>query len=352
MPFAGRSLPPYRFFPAPSAADLQDRMGRNKPLLNSNSATLVKPVIPSVCSSAMPPRFDSTSPAALAAFIGTRVVATSEGRGWKDVLAQVFDQPHQQGPVLIPAVAEAVVSWTVVGAATVQERENGGDWRAYDVRAGDFYLTHSDAPYELQWQADPAQPFLALHVYVSPARLESAAHAVWPGHQGDVRLRDVSCSRDEVISSLLEIIRHELMSASRGSIMLMDGLLSILAVHLVRHYGQPGDARTQRGLPAAKLRKAILFMDEHLEDAFDLARIAQEVGLSASHFSRQFAAAGGMAPSRYFIARRVERARQLLRESDLSIVEVALAVGYSNPSHFAQVFRRETGVAPMDYRRA
>jgi len=48
---------------------------------------------------------------------------------------------------------------------------------------------------------------------------------------------------------------------------------------------------------------------------------------------------------------RINRARQLLRETKKSVIEVALDVGYTNPSHFAQIFRRETGLTPSEYRR-
>jgi AraC family transcriptional regulator len=48
---------------------------------------------------------------------------------------------------------------------------------------------------------------------------------------------------------------------------------------------------------------------------------------------------------------RINRARQLLRETKKSVIEVALDVGYTNPSHFAQIFRRETGLTPSKYRR-
>ncbi|MFC3215716.1 helix-turn-helix domain-containing protein [Novosphingobium panipatense] len=74
--------------------------------------------------------------------------------------------------------------------------------------------------------------------------------------------------------------------------------------------------------------------------------------MSIAHFSRQFKQATGLAPSQYFIRLRVSRARQLLRETDQPIIAVGLEVGYSSPSHFAQVFRKETGVSPRSYRHA
>jgi len=92
-------------------------------------------------------------------------------------------------------------------------------------------------------------------------------------------------------------------------------------------------------------------MTEHVVEDFDLAQLAALAGLSKYHFHRLFKSAIGVSPSRYHTNLRMELARRLLRESKKSVVEVALEVGYSNPSHFAQLFRRQTGLCPSDYRR-
>jgi AraC family transcriptional regulator len=73
--------------------------------------------------------------------------------------------------------------------------------------------------------------------------------------------------------------------------------------------------------------------------------------LSKFHFDRLFKSALGVSPSRYHINLRINLARRLLRETKLSVVNVALKVGYTDPSHFARLFRRENGLSPSDYRR-
>jgi len=72
--------------------------------------------------------------------------------------------------------------------------------------------------------------------------------------------------------------------------------------------------------------------------------------LSKFYFNRLFKSAMGMSPSHYHITLRMDEAKRLLRETRKSVVDVALDVGYTNPSHFAQLFRRETGLSPSDYR--
>ena len=92
-------------------------------------------------------------------------------------------------------------------------------------------------------------------------------------------------------------------------------------------------------------------MAEHVAEEFNLDRLAERAGLSKFHFDRLFKSATGMSPSRYHINLRLDAARRLLRETKKSVMAVALDVGYTNASHFAQLFRRETRLSPSDYRR-
>jgi AraC family transcriptional regulator len=92
-------------------------------------------------------------------------------------------------------------------------------------------------------------------------------------------------------------------------------------------------------------------MEAGLHEEFSLSHLAQEVGMSEFHFSRLFKKATGLSPSRFFIKRRLAKAQQLLLETDMSIIEIGMSVGYSSPSHFAQVFRQEIGMTPSEYRR-
>ena len=71
-----------------------------------------------------------------------------------------------------------------------------------------------------------------------------------------------------------------------------------------------------------------------------------------THLARVFRNTTGTTLSRRLIEFRINRAKQLLLESSLPISEISLQVGYTSFSHFAQIFRQETGVSPGDYRRS
>jgi AraC family transcriptional regulator len=82
-----------------------------------------------------------------------------------------------------------------------------------------------------------------------------------------------------------------------------------------------------------------------------LERMAAVAHLSPYHFARQFRAATGLAPYQYVIARRVQRAQQLLRaDGELGLAEVAFRAGFSDQSHFSSHFKRIVGVTPRQFR--
>lgn len=283
------------------------------------------------------------------------LIASSRGRPWRDLLVQIFARRAVQDSLIIPAVPEPLVVWVVSGAARVEERELGGEWMANEVHAGDFFLTHSPRPCELRWRSmDETQPFQVLHLYLSLPLMQRAANDLHGPNAPTPRLREVSGGSDAVLTSLLELLRDELLQRRMPSTMLVQGLANSLAVHLSRSYAEesPAHASPHGGLPAFKMHRTLATMQARLHLELDLSRLAREAQLSDSHFSRAFKKSTGFTPSQYFTRLRMEQARRLLRETALPVIDVGLEVGYASPSHFAQVFRREVGVLPSDYRSA
>lgn len=93
------------------------------------------------------------------------------------------------------------------------------------------------------------------------------------------------------------------------------------------------------------------FIDEHLAENLTLDRLADAAGLSKYHFSRLFKAAMGVPPYQYVVQQRVERAKHLLRQTDLSVTQIALRTGFYSQSHFSGKFRQHAGATPSAYRK-
>lgn len=276
-----------------------------------------------------------------------------QGRGdaWRDVEAQIFHRAEREDEVLVPAVAEPLVVWVMSGEATVEERDLDGDWHGGVVKAGSFYLTQTDAPYLMRWQAAREQPFEVMHLYLGRDLVDRAALSIG-FNASRLRMRDVSGGQDVLINGILAGLADELLASQEASPIFVKGLLESLTIHLLRRYADVAvvTGRKPPQLPAWKLRKTLEYMDDHIAMPFDLDQLADLCGMSRFHVSRAFRNTMGHSPSRWFILRRIERAKDMLRDTEKQIIEVAIGVGYESPSHFARLFRAETGLSPKQYR--
>jgi AraC family transcriptional regulator len=105
------------------------------------------------------------------------------------------------------------------------------------------------------------------------------------------------------------------------------------------------------GLPTRTLRSIEEYIDTHLEKELSIEELASHVGLSPSYFARSFRSALGLTPHAYVMHRRLLRAQVLLASTDLPLIDIALATGFADQSHFCRRFHQMTGVPPRTYRR-
>jgi AraC-like DNA-binding protein len=133
----------------------------------------------------------------------------------------------------------------------------------------------------------------------------------------------------------------------------IDHVASALCAHFAHAYGGmrlPAEA-SSAGLAPWQERRATEIMNAHLDGDISVARIAGECGLSRGHFDRAFKQSTGLSPHRWLVQRRIDKAKDLLRNSGLPIVEIALACGFAEQSHFTRVFSRNVGESPGMWRR-
>ncbi|MGX1771078.1 helix-turn-helix transcriptional regulator [Nocardia brasiliensis] len=111
--------------------------------------------------------------------------------------------------------------------------------------------------------------------------------------------------------------------------------------------GRPHSAPPLALLP--HLRRARDLADRRYADPLDLDELAAAAGVSKYHFLRAFAAVYGLTPAAYLTERRIERAQDLLRSTNLTVTEVCMLVGYSSLGSFSSKFRKLVGVTPSEY---
>ena len=137
----------------------------------------------------------------------------------------------------------------------------------------------------------------------------------------------------------------------------IDALSQAALDHLVLRAAQPRQRqraeRSAGGLSGPARRRVLDFVDAHLDSAeLSLPRLAAQAHLSEFHFARMFRASMGCSVHDWVSARRMDRARSLLRDTVLPLADIAAACGYAGASHLSQRFKAANGTTPGQYRRA
>jgi AraC family transcriptional regulator len=162
-------------------------------------------------------------------------------------------------------------------------------------------------------------------------------------------------TRSPIIESMARMAFDELQRGTEAmaSNLYADSLANMLAVQLLREYSShrmPPEKRYVNGLTNKTLARVLDLIESDLAEDLSLRILAQAAGLSEYHFLRMFKQSTGYTPHQYIINQRVERAKELLQKTDMSITEIAYLLGFSTPAHFTHHFRRKTGVTPSALR--
>jgi AraC family transcriptional regulator len=179
-----------------------------------------------------------------------------------------------------------------------------------------------------------------LHVHFGPRFLATALPEL-PGS-----LPNRNWFEDPLVRDLAKSMFAEQASTGAASRLYVESAASVLWQRLL----EQGEHAPEQGLSPRALSTALELLHAGVAESPGVAELAQATGLSERHFSRMFKRSTGKAPHRYLLELRIERAKPLLALPAVRILDVALQVGFANPSHFAAAFRRVTGVTPQSYR--
>ena len=115
---------------------------------------------------------------------------------------------------------------------------------------------------------------------------------------------------------------------------------------------QPYEIQHRLSYPYPEIEKAVAYIREHHRKPIRMAELARHVGLSVRHFDRRFKQALSISPKSFQIKTRIQSACGALRETAVSVGELALQLGFSDQSSFTLLFRREMGMTPLKYRKS
>jgi len=219
-----------------------------------------------------------------------------------------------------------------------------------DVRAGEssFHDLRRDPRAFLE------KPSHDLFFYVPRAALDAIVDEA-----NAPRIRDLSYKpnnvgvNDVTISSLGSLLLPALRHPERASPMFVDHVLMAFGVHIAQTYGgmRPVSRLVRGGLTPGQERRAKEILRTNLHGVA-LKEVAQECGMSLSHFSHAFRRTLGVPPHKWLMEQRIVVSKEKLRDDRLQLADVAAECGFCDQSHFTNQFTRIVGVSPSAWRRA
>ena len=196
-------------------------------------------------------------------------------------------------------------------------------------------------------------PFHSVHFYFPRAALNLIADNAEAPRIGDLRYQPGAGVDDPVMRALVTSLMPTFEKPEQASRIFIEHVTMAVGVHAAKTYGgmQPVVRQLRGGLAPWQMKRTEETLAANLEGDVSLADLANDCGVSVSHFSRAFRQSTGMSPHQWLLKRRVDQAKSLLRDRTLSLSDVALSCGFADQSHFTRVFARTSGLSPGAWRR-
>jgi AraC family transcriptional regulator len=279
---------------------------------------------------------------------GNRVVAHSPEIGWRSLYAAILEEaPFHATEAAIP---HPFLIYHLTRPTEVTRKLAGA--AAEKTLIGPRRICLTPAKAVAQWQHN-GHPEI-LQMYLRQSIFESVFGEMYGCDPAAAEMVPRFAMTDPLLEQLAVAIHAALRDGAAEDGLYIDTLAQMIAVHLARFHStrsRPIRPSTPDGIPGWRMRRLISYIEENLEGDLSLEAMATEVEVSPLYLARAFKAAIGQSPHQYVLARRLERAKELLRNTDTPIVDVALDAGFSSQSHLSNWFVRLVGVSPAVYRR-
>jgi AraC family transcriptional regulator len=279
---------------------------------------------------------------------GNSLIAHSEGAGWRSLYAAIM----VEGPFEAAELALDHPSF-IYHLARPTEVTRKIEGRAVEREViVPRRITVTPGRVATRWQHS-GQPQI-LQVYLRQSVFESAAAEMFGGDPAGVEITPRFAMKDPLLEQLAVAVHDTLHDGSRSALVYVDTLAQMVAAHLAKAHSssaRPARMPASIGLSDWRLRRLAELIEANLDGDLSLEMMAASVDLSPLYLIRAFKSAFGEPPHRYVLRRRIERAKDLLRTTDMPVAEVALAVGFSSQSHLSTWFQRIVGTSPAAFRR-
>jgi AraC family transcriptional regulator len=272
-------------------------------------------------------------------------VLSSREQGWENLLVEQFQSPA--GEARFDQGDEHAIYLSLAPRPVHALQVQGSKTYAGLYGKGDISIMPAQVSFFSRWDSDDR----FLLIQITSRFIQTVAKETINRNPDLLELLPEFQIRDPQLEAIGMLLLTELKQED-SSRLYIESLANVLAVHLVRQYAatKPQVTVYEGGLPQRQLSQVLDYINDHLDHDIKLADLAALLNMSQFHFSHLFKQAIGTSPYQYLLQQRIERAKQLLKQSDQPIMEIAFQCGFNNHSHLSQQFRRFTGMTPKAFR--
>lgn len=237
---------------------------------------------------------------------------------------------------------ELSLFWFGKGAARLRAKIDGRPIERPFSAKSNLAIFPAAIEIEGEWNVGPMLDYTV--VFLNPSfvgeRLQKA-----------ITTSTIGFEHDGLTRGLAELCREAAAPDNVFSLMAEGWSIQALAhISRISERSQQRPAEARGGLPGRSLRRLEEYVRENLAQPICLAELSGIAGLSKRHFLRAFQESLGATPYNYVLSLRIEEAKRRLLETGDSIVDVALATGFSHAQHFSTSFKKATGLTPSAFR--
>jgi AraC family transcriptional regulator len=291
----------------------------------------------------IPCGIDRAAPHPIALAPQSRVVADSAQLGWRDAFASITSRRAWSGR--LAPLPHLGVGYCLRGEnRTARQIDGEAAPTTVEFKARQIALLPSHAPAHFRVWGDAD----VLVVYLRGGMVRAVADRLFGASTRPLHFEPAMAFSDPLLEQICLTIADAL-TRRRESPRYIDQLAESAAAHCLVRY--PLASERAKRPPAAPLARVSAYVDENLDGDLSVEALAEAAGLSTSGLKRVFSAGLGETPKQWVIQRRLERAREMLADTDLPLAEIALRAGFSSQSHLNWLFKREIGRTPSSFRR-
>jgi AraC family transcriptional regulator len=271
-------------------------------------------------------------------------ILSSQSIGWNGMLFQEYHHPGREVPEYV--MRQHMILIRITSGLTQESRIDG---RLYHRRvdSGEILIVPAGVSNTTVWTGDAE----FLRLTISPKFLREVAHeSIDPDR---VELIPRFAAFDLLIHQIGLSLKADLEAGCPTGKIFGESAATMLAARLLQQHSvrKPKLASDENGLSSYTLRQVLDYIRSHLSQDLSIIDLAQVAGMSPYYFMRMFKKSMHITPRQYIIQIRIDRAKELLRSRELSIADIALQCGFTNQSHFTNIFRQLTETTPKAYRR-